>query len=287
MKKKLLAFTLALILCVSLLAACNTTDAETTPTPDGTADITPEATPDTLPPFITFEDSAGRTVELPTNITKVSPSGALAQMYILAIAPELLGTISSEYSAAVEKYIPDYVLSLPVVGQFYGSEDLNFESIAALGPEIVIDVGEPKATIVEDMDSITANLAIPAVHITATLDSTPAAFRTLGKILGREEKGEEGGAWLSQMRDYLCVSKAAVSQMLSALEGKGFITREADPENRRTIIVKLTDRGREMIDKIEFEFDKNVGVLIDRFGEDDTREIIRLIYKFAGIIDEF
>ncbi|MDR3364467.1 MAG: MarR family transcriptional regulator [Clostridiales Family XIII bacterium] len=113
-----------------------------------------------------------------------------------------------------------------------------------------------------------------------------AEFAFLKQQAEREEKDETGGAWLSQMRDYLCVSKAAVSQMLGSLESKGLITRAADPENRRTIIVKLTAVGRETIDKIERGFDENIEMLMGRFGEEDTREIIRLIYKFAGIIED-
>ncbi|MDR2616184.1 MAG: ABC transporter substrate-binding protein [Oscillospiraceae bacterium] len=193
--KKLLALILALTLCLGALASCATDApaASPTPTPSETAETPDDVTPDEpdAPETVSFTDSAGREVELPSSITKISPSGALAQMFLIAIAPDLLVTVASDYSEADAKYVPREVVGLPVVGQFYGSDDLNYESIAAIGPQLVIDVGEPKNTIVEDMDSITANLAIPAVHVTATLDSTPEAFRTLGKILGREEKGEE------------------------------------------------------------------------------------------------
>ncbi|MDR1299904.1 MAG: ABC transporter substrate-binding protein [Oscillospiraceae bacterium] len=137
-----------------------------------------------------FTDSAGREVELPVDIARISPSGSLAQMFLIAIAPDLLVSTASEYSAEHLKYIPDAVESLPVVGQFYGSDNLNLETIASINPDVVIDIGEPKNTIVEDMDSIEQTVAIPAVHITADLRSAPQAFRTLGELLGREEAGE-------------------------------------------------------------------------------------------------
>lgn len=100
-------------------------------------------------------------------------------------------------------------------------------------------------------------------------------------MLARDEQGKNSGRWLAEVRDYLHISKAAVSQMLSSLEKKGLITREPDPENRRTIIVNLTDEGRAAIDAIEHRFDKHIRAVIERVGEDDTREIIRLIYKFV------
>ena len=110
-------------------------------------------------------------------------------------------------------------------------------------------------------------------------------FALLKQLKLREERGESGGAWLSGMGEYLRVSKAAVSQMLGALERRGLVTREPDPENRRTIIVHLTEKGNELIRDFEREFDVYLIMLIERFGEKDTREIIRLIYKFMEIIE--
>ncbi|MDR2360787.1 MAG: ABC transporter substrate-binding protein [Oscillospiraceae bacterium] len=193
--KKLLALLLALTLVFALFAGCTSTAPESTDEP---ADVsTPE-----IPAEVTeveFTDSVGRTVTLPSEITRVAPSGSLAQMFLIAIAPDLMVSVASGYSEDAQKYVPESLLSLPEVGQFYGSDDLNFETIASIAPDVVIDVGEPKDTIVEDMDSITEKLAIPAVHVTAALDSTPEAFRTLGKLLGREDKGEELAAFCEKI----------------------------------------------------------------------------------------
>ncbi|MDR3278067.1 MAG: ABC transporter substrate-binding protein [Oscillospiraceae bacterium] len=172
MRKRILSFILSLALCLSLLAACKS--------------AAPPPAIETVP----FTDSAGRAVDIPANAAKISPSGPLAQMFLLAIAPELLVTAASEYAERDRRYIPESVLALPVVGAFYGTADLNLEAVAKIGPELVIDVGETKTAIAEDMDSITAAIAVPAVHIEATLATAPQAFRTLGKILNREERGE-------------------------------------------------------------------------------------------------
>jgi iron complex transport system substrate-binding protein len=137
-----------------------------------------------------FTDSAGRTVEIPQNIKRIAPSGSLAQMFLLAVAPDMICTVSSAYTPYEAEFIPSYFAELPVIGQFYGMANLNPEEIARIGPDLVIDVGEPKDTIARDMDEISASVGIPTIHITATLRSTPEAFRTLGKLLGREEQGE-------------------------------------------------------------------------------------------------
>ncbi|MDR2097102.1 MAG: ABC transporter substrate-binding protein [Spirochaetaceae bacterium] len=137
-----------------------------------------------------FTDSVDRQVEIPQKITRIVPSGALAQMFLLAVAPDMICAVSSAYSAYEAEFIPSYFAGLPVVGQFYGAANLNPEEIARIAPDLVIDVGEPKDTIVRDMDDISASIGIPVVHITATLRTTPEAFRTLGRLLDREEQGE-------------------------------------------------------------------------------------------------
>ncbi|MDR3162045.1 MAG: ABC transporter substrate-binding protein [Spirochaetaceae bacterium] len=137
-----------------------------------------------------FTDSAGRQVELPRTIRRIVPSGSLAQMFLLAIAPDMICAVSFAYSSDEAEFVPPYFAQLPVVGQFYGAANLNPEEIARIGPDVVIDIGEPKDTIARDMDDIAASIGIPTIHITATLRSTPQAFRTLGKLLGRDEQGE-------------------------------------------------------------------------------------------------
>jgi DNA-binding MarR family transcriptional regulator len=109
------------------------------------------------------------------------------------------------------------------------------------------------------------------------------AFELLKQLQLREKKEETGSALLSEMQDYLRVSKAAISQMLGNLENRKLVTRETDPENRRAIIVKLTKEGHEMIEHVEQVFGEHINMIIDRFGEKDTKEIIRLIYKFSAI----
>ena len=137
----------------------------------------------------TFTDSAGRTVELPKQIDRIAPSGGLAQMALFAIAPDKLVGVSGQWKDTALPYVGDQYRDLPVLGQFYGMKNFNKEAVLSVNPQVIIDVGEKKATIVEDMDQIQASLGIPVIFIEARLDNTDEAYRTLGKILGREEEG--------------------------------------------------------------------------------------------------
>jgi len=138
-----------------------------------------------------FTDSSGRNVELPSPIQRIAPSGSLAQMYLMAVAPDLFCAITAPYGNTTSEFLPPALVSLPVIGQFYGQATFNPEEVAKIGPDVIIDIGESKDTIAKDMDDISSMTGIPVIHIAADLRSTPDAFRTLGKLLNRVEKGEE------------------------------------------------------------------------------------------------
>lgn len=138
---------------------------------------------------VSFTDSAGREVEIPAKITRIVPSGTMAQIVLLSLAPDKLVGLAERWGPEAAGFIAEEYLSLPVLGQFYGGKgDHNLEEIARADPQLIIDVGEPKSSIGEDMDEISAKVDIPAVHITATLETMGEAYRILGELLGMEEE---------------------------------------------------------------------------------------------------
>jgi DNA-binding MarR family transcriptional regulator len=88
------------------------------------------------------------------------------------------------------------------------------------------------------------------------------------------------------MHEALAVSKAAVSQMLGGLEKRGYIRREIDRDNRRKIIITLTEKGETAVDKAEKNMDLLMSRIIKQFGEKNSRDFVRLLNRFAEIVDE-
>jgi len=68
--------------------------------------------------------------------------------------------------------------------------EINLEELIKAKPDVVIDIGEPKKTIVEDLDGLQTQTGIPFVHVTMTTETTGNAFRKLGDLLGIEERAE-------------------------------------------------------------------------------------------------
>lgn len=190
MKKNMLSLVLALALVLSLTACGASPAPETVPAVSEAQETAALTQTPAAAETILFTDDCGREVEVPTQISRLVPSGPLAQIALYAIAPEMFVGLASKWDATAQGIIPEDRLKLPYFGQLYGSANLNVEELALADPQIFIDVGEPKGSTGEDMDTLQAQTQIPAVFLSATLETMPQTFRTLGKLLNKEEKGE-------------------------------------------------------------------------------------------------
>lgn len=188
--KKPLSLLLALSLTLSLCACGGGTAATPSPTDSAPAE-TQSAGTDTASETRIFTDSVGRQVELPAQIDKVAVSGPLAQIVLFALCPDKLVGIANQWDESAAQYLDTEYYNLPLLGQLYGGKgELNLETLLSSGAQVVIDVGEPKDTIVEDLDALQEQTGVPFVHITATTQTTGDAYRLLGELVGMEEAAE-------------------------------------------------------------------------------------------------
>ena len=180
MKKtqKLLALFLALVMTLSL-AACG-----------GQAN-TPAEDENTAAETRVFTDSTGREVTVPTQIDKVAISGPLAQIVVFALCPDKLVGVANEWDESAQQFLDEKYYNLPLLGQLYGGKgELNLETLLSSGVQVVIDVGEAKSTIVEDMDALQGQTGIPFVHIDAKLASMDETYTMLGDLLGMADEAK-------------------------------------------------------------------------------------------------
>lgn len=171
-----------------------------------------------------LDDSGRDEVEIPAEITKIAPSGATATMMLTPIASDLMVGIAASPSVDQEKYLPEELLYLPTFGQFYGSKStLNMESLIEAEPQVIFDLGDKKVTIKADMDSIGKQTGIPALFYDGTLEHMADTYRTLGKLLGREERGEEIAKFIDRTVDMAERNSAKISDKdkITILYGTG------------------------------------------------------------------
>ena len=90
-------------------------------------------------------------------------------------------------------------------------------------------------------------------------DMQPSFPRLLGNL-------DTDGTRLGALARRMGTSRQAASQLLQQIEAKGFVLRDADPDDKRGVIVRFTPRGRralamaiESMMEIEEEYEKILG----------------------------
>ena len=241
MKKSLICAALALCLAFSL---CSNAFADSAPTRE-------------------FTDSTGRTVTLPAEVTRIAVSGPLAQVYIIPIAGDMMVGVSNAFSSEAELYLPEYIINANEIGQLYGGKgEMDLEALLAAAPDVVIDVGETKSSTKEDLQALTEQTGIPFVHVYATVNTAPEAYRMLGELLGREEQAEELALWCQNTLDRI-----------------GALMEKVDADGaRKTLLYCLGDAGVNVMAEGSFHADtintmgKNLAVVDDVVPHGDGNE---------------
>lgn len=199
-KQKLVVFALVLIM---LLTACNKETSAKTET-DISSDVAGETR--------IFLDSAGREVEIPLNVTKVAPTGVPSQMILFTAAPDKLIGIARQFNADSLDYLDDEYLQYTEFGQFYGKNaNLNMEALIKAKPDVVIDMGEVKNNIKEDMDALQKQIGIPVVFLEASISTYGETYEKLGELLGME-------AELKLLGDYSIEAITRAQEITSSMD---------------------------------------------------------------------
>jgi DNA-binding MarR family transcriptional regulator len=80
----------------------------------------------------------------------------------------------------------------------------------------------------------------------------------------------------------LMLSSAGVTSRIDRLERRGLVRRLPDPDDRRGVIVELTDQGREVVDAAVAALAISDRELIDRLDPEEVAQFEALLRKFLG-----
>ena len=90
----------------------------------------------------------------------------------------------------------------------------------------------------------------------------------------------------SRMAELMGTTKGRISSILNSLEAKGLVSRCIDKNNRRSIIVRLTDDGQKCVEEECRKTRNFMGEVFEEMGESDSREFVRLLDRFLVLVNE-
>ena len=123
------------------------------------------------------------------------------------------------------------------------------------------------------------------------LQNTPS-----GKVIGRARNitaGEIGVlSYLAEQQEAvkagmisksMGIGSSGVTNLLNALEKKGYVQREINHSDRRSILVSISEEGRSLMKQRQKEAEDFTEELLRRMGEEDTQQLLRLAEKLSVI----
>jgi iron complex transport system substrate-binding protein len=139
----------------------------------------------------TVVDGAGRTVQVPARVSRVLAAGPPASVLLYTVAPELMIGWVQEPSPEEKAYLAAPWRDMPAHGRLTGrGSTANIESIIALKPDLIVDVGSTDATYVSLADRVQQQTGIPYILIDGRLARTAETYHIFGGIVGRQERAE-------------------------------------------------------------------------------------------------
>ncbi len=140
----------------------------------------------------TVKDAAGRSVPVPGKVSRVFPAGPPAAILLYTLAPEMLiGWPRANRPEECAYMLPE-ICTRPEVGRITGrGNTANLETVLALKPDLILDVGSTSATFVSLADRVQQQTSIPYALLDGRFVGIAATYRALGALVGRSEDAEK------------------------------------------------------------------------------------------------
>ena len=141
---------------------------------------------------VTVTDATGRALPVPVKVARVFPAGPPAAIFLYTLAPELLlGWPRANRPEECDYMLPD-VCARPEVGRITGrGNTANLESVLALNPDLILDVGSTSATFVSLAERVQQQTGIPYALLDGRFDGIAEAYRKLGELVDRRNDAEK------------------------------------------------------------------------------------------------
>ncbi len=111
----------------------------------------------------------------------------------------------------------------------------------------------------------------------------PSEIRVLFCI----KNGSKPGAPMkvSEISKLMHVTSPTITQLLNSLEPNGLVERQSDPEDRRSVGIRLTEKGEWVTERAWEGFLTALQGLIDYLGEEDSERLADLLFKVLRYIE--
>lgn len=85
----------------------------------------------------------------------------------------------------------------------------------------------------------------------------------------------------SDLADKAGVTRATMTGLLDGLERDRMVTREQDPSDRRTVTIRLTEQGAELLERILPDHFRRISKLMSPLNDQERKTLMMLMIKIS------
>ena len=90
---------------------------------------------------------------------------------------------------------------------------------------------------------------------------------------------------VSELSDLLIITPAGVTHLINPLEDRGYIKRLQDRNDRRIVLIGLTEKGTEVAEALIAEVQEQLIGLVSHLGEEDSKTLVHLMSRAIEFFD--
>lgn len=97
---------------------------------------------------------------------------------------------------------------------------------------------------------------------------------------------ENNGLTPGTLSDISELGSGRVANILKSMEEKGYIVRKKDNNDKRKVLVYITEEGKKWHNENKKMVEEEVDNILKYIGENDTKELIRILNKITDYNDK-
>jgi iron complex transport system substrate-binding protein len=167
-------------------------------------------------------DTSGREIRPPAKVERVYAAGPPASLLVFAIAPHKLTGWTRAMRPNEAQFFDDKYARLPELGRLTGrGNTANVEVVLKARTDLIVDVGSTGATLASLASQVQEQTKIPYALFDGRIEATPAALRSLGRLMGNEAEAEKLASWYDNQLKDIRQRAASVSSRPLVYYGRG------------------------------------------------------------------
>lgn len=91
---------------------------------------------------------------------------------------------------------------------------------------------------------------------------------------------------MSQIADYISIPMSTATGVVDRLVKNGYLKRERSESDRRIVVIRLTDKGQELVDKFKKTLFKYIELINSNLTDEERNILFKVFFKVLNILNK-